>query len=299
MNHMGKPVWANGDPQWFQAALAGFTGHIVQQGRAANTIKTYMLHLRTWLNTGWECDPAEYIESIQNKGRSPATAALTRAALIQFFDYLAEAYPSVKLGNPWRALDYPGSRPLRLRTLPLPIRKPRNYDDPCDVRNLSIAMLILEVGVKANEIRNLTVGAIDFEKRELRVQSSGQLAARRCQLSEELLQVLELLLLHRGILRTDSSEHLFVSTRGPHAGKQLTRESIFRSCRSACSLNTRELRKCFAAAVHISDVTDGSFKTAMGYKSAHGAWLARRNLQRALESKQIEDERGKKGTDTN
>jgi integrase len=276
------------------AALGDFQAQLVQSGRAANTVNSYMRCLRKWESKGQRQEPAEYLESIQSGGRSPATASLTRAALIQFFDYLEQAHPSLKLGNPWRLLDFPGTRPVRVQPLPIPVRKPKSYDEPGDARNLAIAMMILEAGIKPSELRNLRVGSVDFQAQELYVQPGGNLSSRRCRLSPELVQVLEQMLHRRGVLVTDSDAYLFTCVKEPYVGKPLTRESVFRACRSACRLNTRELRKCFAAAVHTSDVTDNSFKTAMGYKSAFGAWLARQKLQNALDSKRMADEQSAK-----
>ncbi|MGD0624928.1 MAG: tyrosine-type recombinase/integrase [Thermodesulfobacteriota bacterium] len=193
---------------------------------SAHTVKNYVNildHFLRWLTiplpevTRKEIEV--YVDHLLRKRRTPKTITCHLQTIRLFFDYL--------LNEEGIPLDNPVPR-ISLR-LPKPL--PRHLKDDqvtrlfaviTDVRDRAMFMLMLRCGLRAQEVAELTVDAVEYARRRILVSNGKGAKGRVVYLSEDARSALSAYLAKR----SSKGKGLFLVQKGPMRGKPLSVRGI-------------------------------------------------------------------------
>lgn len=231
------------DPKALPAALAllnEFVFHIkVEKGMAENSVLSYERDLRDFLGfaekpveTLTHADVVEYLTLLGETGLTTTSLARKRAALHQFFRYLADndipnrmdfdKVPRIKVGR--HLPDFLDVDTMLKFLDDLPVQ------NSLEVRNKLMMETLYATGMRISELLGLSLHDLNRTERIILVHGKGN-KQRYVPYVEALEPWLDLYLnVHRpAILKLKRSEHLFLNGRG---GK-LTRQGFWKILREA------------------------------------------------------------------
>jgi site-specific recombinase XerD len=193
-----------------------------------NTVKSYLniiRHFVIWVDVPVEevthIVVSRYIDHLMKRRLAPKTINCHLDGIRQFYHYLKEQ-EGLEIINPIRKNhNQKVSRPLprhlkdeQVRVLFKTVRGPRD---------LAMFMLMLRCGLRVEEIANLTIGAIDINRRTVLVKDGKGSKDRIVYISNDALQSLAGYLRVRPVCRT---RKIFLVEKGPCTGKPISIRGI-------------------------------------------------------------------------
>jgi site-specific recombinase XerD len=246
-----------------------FEKHLIGTDMAPATVANYLADLRdfaAWLDTSEavstpSSDPLigvgadhirSYCSALRGQGRSTATINRRLQAVRKFYDFAAQQ--GLCSQNPAREVERlterttSSPRVLEDGQVDMLLSAAAEYTDGLRQRNRAILLVLLDTGIKVQELIDLRVYDLDLSlgRGQVRVHQDLSLAGRRLQLSPETSAALQAYLQVRSpALGVD---HLFVSRRGrPLSARSLQR--LVTECARAAGLegvSARTFRQTFA-----------------------------------------------------
>jgi site-specific recombinase XerD len=256
---------------------------------SAHTLKSYMNilgHFLRWIPVSLlEVTCKEiglYVDHLLQKRRTPKTITCHLQTIRLFFDYLIneEGIPMVN--------------PVMKISIRLPKPLPRHLKDDQvtrllgviqDVRDRAIFMLMLRCGLRVQEVADLTVDAMDYQRKQIFVFKGKGSKDRIVYMSEDARSALLVYLSKR----STKGKRMFLVQKGPMKGQPLSVRGIQKRMESyarKCKLNVscHRLRHTMAtqllnADAHLATIQDllghGQITTTQRY-----CWVANLKVQR-------------------
>ena len=166
-------------------------------------------------------DVKDYIDVLLEKSLSPQTINAHLIAIRRFYSYLRNE-EGLQLPNPaikGLALRLPSPLPLYLRDSDVKdflhiIKKDRD---------MAIFMLMLRCGLRVEEVANLTLGAIDYQRNQIMVRSGKGAKDRVVYISNDAAEALAAYLQKRPVIE---EQKVFLVEKGNYKGKPISVRGI-------------------------------------------------------------------------
>jgi len=256
---------------------------------SAHTLKSYLNildHFRRWITVPiWEVTSKEvglYVDHLLQKRRTPKTITCHLQTIRLFFDYLLqeEAIPIVN--------------PVTRISLRLPKPLPRHLKDDqvtrllaviTDVRDRAMFMLMLRCGLRVQEVADLTVEAVDYQRRHILVSQGKGSKDRVVYVSEDACSALWAYLSKRA----SKGKRLFLVQKGPMKGQPLSVRGIqkrieYYARKSRLNVSCHRLRHTMATQLLNADADLATIQDLLGHgqitTTQRYCWVANLKVQR-------------------
>ena len=269
-------------PAW-EAALLGFRRELERRGSSRHTIRAYggdLAELGEWA-TGRGKEPGDlvyrdlrgYAAALSERGLARASVARKLAAVRSLHDHLARTGAAQQ--NPAELLPMPKKASRLPRVLgPEEIAKLLDRipaSGPLEIRDRAMLELTYACGLRAEEIINVDVEAVDFESESLRVTGKGS-KTRIVPMGEPAQRALDRYLSQaRPALASDREEKaLFLSRRGRRLSPSDVRRRLDRWVREAAvagHVSPHTLRHSFATHLLEGGADLRSIQELLGHSS--------------------------------
>ena len=238
---------------------------------SAHTIKNYMhrMHLFTlWLHVPLDRvtrqEIGNYVDHLLTKKLSPKTITCHLQTIRLFFDYLIDE-EGMACENPVRRISIRLAKPL-----------PRHLKDGevekflsviRDARDRAMFLLMLRSGLRVEEVARLTVGAIDYRKRQVFVACGKGAKDRVVYLSDDARAALEAYMQRR----SSKARKLFLVQKGPLTGTPISVRGIQKRIehyarKSGLPVSCHRLRHTFATQLLNADADLSSIQDLLGHE---------------------------------
>jgi site-specific recombinase XerD len=237
---------------------------------SAHTLKNYVNiidHFRRWLPVPLpevtRKDIGVYVDHLLRKRRTPKTITCHLQTIRLFFDYLIneEGIPMVN--------------PVTRISLRLPQPLPRHLQDDqvtrllaviTDRRDRAMFMLMLRCGLRVQEVADLTVDAVEYQRRQIFVSNGKGAKDRVVYVSEDARSALSAYLAKR----SSKGKGLFLVQKGPMRGKPLSVRGIQKRIesygrKSGLSVSCHRLRHTMATQLLNADAGLATIQDLLGH----------------------------------
>jgi len=237
---------------------------------SAHTVKSYVNILDQFIR--WLTVPlaevsrreiGAYVDHLLRKRRTPKTITCHLQTIRLFFDYL--------LNEEGRSILNPVTR-ISLR-LPKPLPRHlkddqvrRFFDVVTDLRDRAMFMLMLRCGLRVQEVAELTVDAIEYQRRQIFVFHGKGAKDRVVYMSEDARSALSAYLAKR----SSKARGLFLVQKGPMKGKPLSVRGIqkrieYYGRQSGLSVSCHRLRHTMATQLLNADADLATIQDLLGH----------------------------------
>jgi len=223
-----------------------------------------------------------YLDHLLRKRRTPKTITCHLQTIRLFFDYLIndEAIPMIN--------------PVTRISLRLPKPLPRHLKDDqvtkllgviTDVRDRAMFMLMLRCGLRVQEVADLTVDAVDYQRRQIFVSKGKGSKDRVVYVSEDACSALLAYLSKR----SPKGKRLFLVQKGPLRGKPLSVRGIqkrieYYARKSRLNVSCHRLRHTMATQLLNADADLATIQDLLGHgqitTTQRYCWVANLKVQR-------------------
>jgi site-specific recombinase XerD len=256
---------------------------------SAHTLKSYMNILDLFVR--WAPGPLSevtfkevglYVDHLLRKRRTPKTITCHLQTIRLFFDYLINE-EGISIMNPV----------IRI-SLRLPKPLPRHLKDDqvtrllaaiTDVRDRAMFMLMLRCGLRVQEVADLTVDAVDFQRRQIFVSNGKGGKDRIVYISEDARSALLAYLSKRSA----KGKRLFLVQKGPMKGQPLSVRGIQKRMesyarKSKLNVSCHRLRHTMATQLLNADADLATIQDLLGHDqittTQRYCWVANLKVQR-------------------
>jgi site-specific recombinase XerD len=256
---------------------------------SAHTLKSYMNildHFVRWAPvplSGVTCKEVDlYVDNLLQKQRTPKTITCHLQTIRLFFDYLIneEGIPIIN--------------PVTRISLRLPKPLPRHLKDDqvtrllaviTDVRDRAMFMLMLRCGLRVQEVADLTVDAVDYQRKQIFVSKGKGSKDRIVYVSEDARSALLAYLSKRSA----KGKRLFLVQKGPMKGQPLSVRGIqkrmeYYARKSKLNVSCHRLRHTMATQLLNADADLATIQDLLGHEqittTQRYCWIANLKVQR-------------------
>jgi site-specific recombinase XerD len=250
--------------------LVRYRRALKRKNYSAHTVKNYLNildHFRRWLTVPLpevtHKDIGVYVDHLLRKRRTPKTITCHLQTIRLFFDYLLneEGIPMVN--------------PVNRISLRLPQPLPRHLQDDqvtrllavvTDLRDRAMFMLMLRCGLRVQEVADLTVDAVEYQRRQIFVSNGKGAKDRVVYVSEDARSALSAYLAKR----SSKGKGLFLVQKGPMRGKPLSVRGIQKRIesygrKSGLSVSCHRLRHTMATQLLNADAGLATIQDLLGH----------------------------------
>ena len=250
--------------------LVRYRRSLKRKNYSAHTVKNYVNildHFTRWLTISLsEVTHKEiggYVDYLLRKRRTPKTITCHLQTIRLFFDYL--------LNEEGRSIVNPVTR-ISLR-LPQPL--PRHLKDDqvrkffgvvTDLRDRAMFMLMLRCGLRVQEVADLTVDAVEYQRRQIFVSNGKGAKDRVVYMSEDARSALLTYLAKR----SSEVKGLFLVQKGPMRGKPVSVRGIqkrieYYAQKSGLNVSCHRLRHTMATQLLNADADLATIQDLLGH----------------------------------
>jgi len=253
--------------------LVRYRRALKRKNYSAHTVKNYVNiidHFMRWLTVPLsEVTRKEigvYVDHLLRKRRTPKTITCHLQTIRLFFDYLVneEGRPMIN--------------PVTQISLRLPKPLPRHLQDGqikrlfaviTDLRDRAMFMLMLRCGLRVEEVAQLTVDAVEYQRRQIFVSNGKGGKDRVVYMSEDARSALLAYLAKR----SSKAKELFLVQKGPMRGKPLSVRGIqkrieYYARKSSLNVSCHRLRHTMATQLLNADADLATVQKNLLRKSA-------------------------------
>jgi len=237
---------------------------------STHTVKTYMNILDQFMR--WLSVPlAEvtrneigvYVDHLLRKRRTPKTITCHLQTIRLFFDYLMNEEGRSIL-NPVTRISLRLPKPLPRHLKDDQVR--RLFDGITDLRDRAIFMLMLRCGLRVQEVADLTVDAVEYERRQIFIFHGKGTKDRVVYMSEDARSALSAYLAKR----SSKAKTLFLVQKGPMRGKPLSVRGIqkrieYYARKSELNVSCHRLRHTMATQLLNADAGLATIQDLLGH----------------------------------
>jgi site-specific recombinase XerD len=269
--------------------LTRYRRALKRKNYSAHTLKSYMNildHFLRWipvpLSKATSKEVGLYVDHLLQKRRTPKTITCHLQTIRLFFDYLIHEE------------EIPISNPVTRISIRLPKPLPRHLKDDQvtrllalirDVRDKAMFMLMLRCGLRVQEVADLTVDAIDPQRKQILVSKGKGGKDRIVYMSEDARSALF------GYLskRSTKGKRLFLVQKGPLKGKPLSVRGIQKRMesyarKSRLNVSCHRLRHTMATQLLNADAGLATIQDLLGHgqitTTQRYCWVANLKVQR-------------------
>ena len=255
---------------------------------SAHTLKSYLNilhHFQRWipvpLSEVTSKEVGLYVDHLLQKRRTPKTITCHLQTIRLFFDYLIEE--GIPMVNPVVRISIRLPKPL-----------PRHLKDDqvtrlltviTDIRDKAIFMLMLRCGLRVQEVADLTVDAVDYERKQIFVSEGKGRKDRVVYVSEDARSALLTYLSKRSV----KGKRLFLVQKGPMRGQPLSVRGIqkrieYYAKKSKLNVSCHRLRHTMATQLLNADADLATIQDLLGHGQStttqRYCWVANLKVQR-------------------
>jgi site-specific recombinase XerD len=269
--------------------LTRYRRALKRKNYSAHTLKTYMNiidHFLRWAPVPL-CEVTSkeiglYVDHLLQKRRTPKTITCHLQTIRLFFDYLINEE------------EIPISNPVTRISIRLPKPLPRHLKDDQvtrlltiirDVRDKAMFMLMLRCGLRVQEVADLTVDAVDYQRKQIFVSRGKGSKDRLVYVSEDARSALFAYLSKR----STKGKRLFLVQKGPMKGKPLSVRGIqkrmeYYARKSKLNVSCHRLRHTMATQLLNADADLATIQDLLGHgqitTTQRYCWVANLKVQR-------------------
>ena len=241
---------------------------------AANTVKNYLnmiKHFVIWVDVAVEeVTPAtvsRYIDYLMKKRRTPKTVNCHLDGIRQFYNYLKEE-EGMAIINPIRK----NHMQKMSRPLPRHLRdeQAKNFLGAVnDLRDRAMFMLMLRCGLRVEEVANLTIGAVDVNRRTILIEDGKGAKDRIVYMSNDALHSLAAYLRVRP---TCKARKIFLVGKGAYEGQTISIRGIqkrmeYYARRAKVRVSCHQLRHTMATQMLNADADLSTIQDLLGHSN--------------------------------
>ncbi len=256
---------------------------------SAHTVKSYMNilgHFRQWIPVPLpevtSKEIGRYVDHLLEKRHSPKTITCHLQTVRLFFDFLIEE-DGIGVANPVIRISIRLPKPL-----------PRHLKDDQvtrllavirDVRDRAMFMVMLRCGLRVQEVADLTVDAVDYQRKQIFVSKGKGSKDRVVYVSEDARAALFAYLSQRSV----KGKRLFLVQKGPMRGQPLSVRGIqkrmeYYARKSKLNVSCHRLRHTMATQLLNADADLATIQDLLGHgqitTTQRYCWVANLKVQR-------------------
>jgi len=238
---------------------------------SADTIKNYMNridHFALWLRVPMDRvtrrEIGSYVDHLLQKKLSPKTITCHLQTIRLLFDYLADE-ERMAIENPVRRISIRLPKPLPRHLKDGQVEKLLSVIK--DPRDGAMFLLMLRSGLRVEEVARLTVGAVDYRKKQVLVACGKGAKDRVVYLSDDARLALEAYLQKR----SSKKKEMFLVQKGPLTGAPISVRGIQKRIehyarKSGLPVSCHRLRHTFATQLLNADADLVTIQDLMGHE---------------------------------
>jgi site-specific recombinase XerD len=269
--------------------LTRYRRALKRKNYSAYTLKSYLNildHFLRWipvpLSKVTSKEVGLYVDHLLQKRRTPKTITCHLQTIRLFFDYLIQE-EGISMANPVTRISIRLPKPL-----------PRHLKDDQvtrllalirDIRDRAMFMLMLRCGLRVQEIADLTVDAVDYQRKQIFVSKGKGGKDRLVYISEDARSALFAYLPKR----STRGKRLFLVQKGPMKGKPLSVRGIqkrmeYYARKSKLNVSCHRLRHTMATQLLNADADLATIQDLLGHSqittTQRYCWVANLKVQR-------------------
>ena len=269
--------------------LTRYRRALKRKNYSAYTLKSYLNildHFLRWapvpLGKVTSKEIGLYVDHLLQKRRTPKTITCHLQTIRLFFDYLIQE-EAIPMANPVTRISIRLPKPL-----------PRHLKDDQitrllavirDVRDRAMFMLMLRCGLRVQEIADLTVDAVDYQRKQIFVSKGKGGKDRVVYVSEDARSALFMYLSKR----STRGKRLFLVQKGPMRGQPLSVRGIqkrmeYYARKSKLNVSCHRLRHTMATQLLNADADLATIQDLLGHgqitTTQRYCWVANLKVQR-------------------
>jgi site-specific recombinase XerD len=237
---------------------------------SAHTLKNYMNiidHFMRWLaipiSEVTSREIGDYIDHLLRKRCAPKTIICHLQTLRLFFDYLINE-AGRKMVNPITRIAIRLPRPLPRHLKDKQVN--RLFDFITDLRDRAMFMLMLRCGLRVEEVANLTMDAVEYQRRQIFVSNGKGGKDRVVYMSEDAGSALSAYIEKR----SSKAKRLFLVQKGPMRGKPISVRGIqkrieYYARKSNLDVSCHRLRHTMATQLLNADANLATIQDLLGH----------------------------------
>jgi len=250
--------------------LIGYRRALKRKNYSAHTLKNYMNiidHFMRWLAVPISevtlREIGNYIDHLLRKRCAPKTITCHLQTLRLFFDYLINE-EGRKMVNPITRISIRLPKPLPRHLKDNQVN--RLFDFITDLRDRAMFMLMLRCGLRVEEVANLTMDAVEYQRRQIFIFNGKGGKDRVVYMSEDASSAL-LAYIEK---RSSKSKRLFLVQKGPLRGKPISVRGIqkrieYYSKKSNMDVSCHRLRHTMATQLLNADANIATIQDLLGH----------------------------------
>ena len=250
--------------------LVRYQRSLKRKNYSAHTVKNYVNildHFTRWLTISLsEVTHKEiggYVDYLLRKRRTPKTITCHLQTIRLFFDYLMNE-EGRKMVNPVTRISLRLPQPLPRHLKDDQVR--RLFDGITDLRDRAMFMLMLRCGLRVQEVAELTVDAVEYQRRQIFVFHGKGAKDRVVYMSEDARSALSAYLAKR----SSKARGLFLVQKGPMRGKPLSVRGIqkrveYYARQSGLNVSCHRLRHTMATQLLNADADLATIQDLLGH----------------------------------
>jgi site-specific recombinase XerD len=256
---------------------------------STHTVKTYMNLLDQFIR--WLTVPLSevtrneigaYVDHLLRKRRTPKTITCHLQTIRLLFDYLMHEQGR-QVVNPVTRISLRLPKPLPRHLKDDQVR--RLFDGITDLRDRAMFMLMLRCGLRVQEVADLTVDAVEYERRQIFIFHGKGTKDRVVYMSEDARSSLLAYLAKR----SSKAKALFLVQKGPMRGKPLSVRGIqkrieYYARKSSLDVSCHRLRHTMATQLLNADADLATIQDLLGHgqitTTQRYCWVANLKVQR-------------------
>ena len=204
-----------------------------------------------------------YVDHLLRKRRTPKTITCHLQTIRLFFDYLINE-EGIRMVNPVTRISLRLPKPLPRHLKDDQVR--RLFDGITDLRDRAMFMLMLRCGLRVQEVAELTVDAIEYQRRQIFVFHGKGAKDRVVYMSEDARSALLAYLKKR----SSKARGLFLVQKGPMRGKPLSVRGIqkrieYYARKSRLNVSCHRLRHTMATQLLNADADLATIQDLLGH----------------------------------
>ena len=238
---------------------------------STHTVKTYMNILDQFIR--WLTVPLSevtrneigaYVDHLLRKRRTPKTITCHLQTIRLFFDYLMQEEEEREIVNPVTRISLRLPKPLPRHLKDDQVR--RLFDGITDLRDRAMFMLMLRCGLRVQEVAELTVDAVEYERTQIFVFHGKGTKDRVVYMSEDARSALLAYLANR----SSKAKALFLVQKGSMRGKPLSVRGIqkrieYYARKSELNVSCHRLRHTMATQLLNADAALATIQDLLGH----------------------------------
>jgi len=253
-------------------SILRYRRYLKRRNLASHTVRNYLHRLKQFMV--WAAVPVEavvkqdvkdYIDVLLEKRLSAQTINAHLIAIRRFYSYLRDE-EELQMVNPVikrMALRIPNPLPKHLRDSDVEIFLHSIKKN----RDMAIFMLMLRCGMRVEEVANLTLGAIDYQRNQIMVRSGKGAKDRVVYISNDAAEALAVYLKKRAVTK---EQRVFLVEKGCCKGQPLSVRGIqkrieYYSKKSSIAVSCHRLRHTMATQLLNADADLVTIQDILGH----------------------------------